>query len=341
MTEVVVGNAEQNGESHAISPSVSSTSAGHLLRQAREQHHMTVQALASALKVPVYKVQALEEDRWDILTDSVFTRALALSICRLLRIPAEPVLAGMPKHEAAKLASNPEGINTPFKEKSLRSLMTSSSDNGSGHGSKVVAALLVALAVGAGLYFLPQWQSAPQEAGGVTLSSNGAEEPLFMPQLQTEPQAPAVEPETKVEEAAVPAAPVAESTGSITPDVAVTAVAVAEPVAAAPAAEINMTPPLMPPALVEEPVQPSVPTAGGRALRFAASGETWVQVRDAKQQVLMEKILKAGDVYEATLAAHPLQVVVGNADATKLEIDGAAWDLTASAKNNVARFEVK
>ena len=148
MTEVVLGNAEQQSDSNAAEQQPGS--AGMLLRQAREQQHMSVQTLASALKVPVYKLQALEEDRWDVLTDSVFTRSLALSICRLLRIPSEPVLAGLPKHEAAKLASNPEGINAPFKEKTLRSLMSPAQEPGSGSAVKLAAVLLIAVAGGAG-----------------------------------------------------------------------------------------------------------------------------------------------------------------------------------------------
>ena len=331
MTEVVVGNGEQHGDSNTSSQPVH-IGAGQLLREAREQQHMTVQTLASALKVPVYKVQALEDERWDILNDSVFTRALALSICRLLRIPTEPVLAGMPKHEAAKLASNPEGINAPFKEKSLRSLMSPSSDNHSGHASKVAAALLVAVAIGAGLYFLPQWQSAQDDEAAPVVAA-GAEEALFVPsQLQVESAAPAVQAEPKAQEA--PVEPVGNEP------------AVTQTPAASPAAPALMEPALVTPALVEPapvPAAPAaaVPVANGRVLRFTASGETWVQVRDSQQKVLMEKILKSGDVYEETLAAHPLQVVVGNANATTLEIDGAAWNLTGSAKNNVARFEVK
>ncbi len=76
-------------------------------------------------------------------------------------------------------------------------------------------------------------------------------------------------------------------------------------------------------------------------LRFTANAESWVQVRDAQQRVVMEKILKSGDVFEDTAAGRPLHVVVGNAGATTLQIDGAAFDLVAAAKNNVARFEVK
>ena len=321
MTEVVLGNAEQQSDSNAAAQQPGS--AGMLLRQAREQQHMSVQTLASALKVPVYKLQALEEDRWDVLTDSVFTRSLALSICRLLRIPSEPVLAGLPKHEAAKLASNPEGINAPFKEKTLRSLMSPAQEPGSGSAVKLAAVLLIAVAGGAGFYFLPQWQSAEGDAIDA-VAQGAASEPLFMPQLQVEPEAPN-------------AAGAAE-----TPQAAAAAV-LTEPVAA----EQQATQPA--PAEVAAATTPSssstaspasVPT-GGRVLRFTATAESWVQVRDAQQQVVMEKILKSGDVFEEVAVGRPLHVVVGNAEATRVEVDGAAFNFAGSAKNNVARFEVK
>lgn len=326
MTEVVVvDSADQQSSNDTATPPVIG-GAGRLLRQAREQQQMSVQALASTLKVPVYKLQALEEDRWDVLTDSVFTRSLALSVCRLLHIPAEPVLAGLPKHEAAKLASNPEGINAPFKEKTLRSLMSSSQDSGSSNAVKVVAALLIAVAGGAGLYFVPQWQAAEEAQAAAAPGEAATDEPLFMPQLQTEPETPVVEPsEAKSESATAVTAASAAVDATANPPATVTAAAeAAKAVAAGP-----------------EPASKPAATANGRVLRFAATGESWVQVRDAQQQVVMEKMLKAGDVYQEVAAGRPLQIVVGNASATTLEIDGVATDLTASAKNNVARFEVK
>ncbi len=325
MTEVVVDSADQQSSNNTATQPVIG-GAGRLLRQAREQQQMSVQALASTLKVPVYKLQALEEDRWDVLTDSVFTRSLALSVCRLLHIPAEPVLAGLPKHEAAKLASNPEGINAPFKEKTLRSLMSSSQDSGSSNAVKVVAALLIAVAGGAGLYFVPQWQAAEEAQAAAAPGEAATDEPLFMPQLQTEPETPVAEPsEAKSESAMAVTAASAAVDATANPPAAVTVAAeAAKAVAAAP----------------ESASKPAA-TANGRVLRFAATGESWVQVRDAQQQVVMEKMLKAGDVYQEAAAGRPLQIVVGNASATTLEIDGVATDLTASAKNNVARFEVK
>lgn len=317
MTEVVLGNAEQQSDSNAAEQQPGS--AGMLLRQAREQQHMSVQTLASALKVPVYKLQALEEDRWDVLTDSVFTRSLALSICRLLRIPSEPVLAGLPKHEAAKLASNPEGINAPFKEKTLRSLMSPAQEPGSGSAVKLAAVLLIAVAGGAGFYFLPQWQSAEGDAIDA-VAQGAASEPLFMPQLQAEPEAPNA--------AGVPATPQAAAAAVLAEPVAAEQPAAAEVAAATTPTSSSTASPA------------SVPT-GGRVLRFTATAESWVQVRDAQQQVVMEKILKSGDIFEEVAVGRPLHVVVGNAEATRVEVDGAAFNFAGSAKNNVARFEVK
>lgn len=337
MTEVVVQSADQQ-TSNVATRQQAQGGAGQLLRAAREQQQLSLQAVASTLKVPVYKLQALEEDHWDVLTDSVFTRSLALSVCRLLQIPPEPVLAGLPKHEAAKLASNPEGINAPFKEKSLRSLMSPSQDSGASNAIKVAAALLIAVAGGVGLYVVPQWQTGQaSDVDAVTAEEGSAQEPLFMPNPPAEREAPATEQpaaaKADVGSAAAEAAVAVKTPTSAAEDKG--SVADAAAVAAAP-----VVPAAAP---VAEPVaaKPAAAASNRHVLRFVASAESWVQVRDAQQQVVMEKILKAGDVFEEAPAGRPLQVVVGNAGATKLEIDGAAFDLAAVAKNNVARFEVK
>lgn len=312
MNEVVVESANQQNSSD---DAVMQPSSGQLLRQAREQQQMTVQTLAAMLKVPVHKLQALEEDRWDALTDSVFTRSLALSVCRILNIPSEPVLAGLPKLEGSKLSANPEGINAPFKDKTLRSLMSPSHDSSSGSAFKIVAALLIAVAGSAGLYFLPQWQSEEQETVEAAPAS-------VEPELMFAPQAPGVV--VSVQETTVAEQPAA-------------AAAAQEP-APAPA-ETEAAAAAVPSA---DAAQPAEAQAGaGPRLRFAASGDSWVQVRDAQNKVVMEKMMKAGDVLDQAAPSRPLKVVVGNAGATTLEVDGAALNLQESARNNVARFEVK
>lgn len=310
MNEVVVESANQQNSSD---DAVMQPSSGQLLRQAREQQQMTVQTLAAMLKVPVHKLQALEEGRWDALTDAVFTRSLALSVCRILNIPSEPVLAGLPKLEGSKLSANPEGINAPFKDKTLRSLMSPSHDSSSGNAFKIVAALLIAVAGSAGLYFLPQWQSEEQETVEAAPAS-------VEPELMFAPQAPGVV--VSVQETTVAEQPAAAAQEPAPAPAETEAAAAAVPSADA--------------------AQPAEAQAGaGPRLRFAASGDSWVQVRDAQNKVVMEKMMKAGDVLDQAAPSRPLKVVVGNAGATTLEVDGAALNLQESARNNVARFEVK
>ncbi|NPC54014.1 helix-turn-helix domain-containing protein [Caenimonas soli] len=89
--------------------------AGVLLRRAREAAGLHVAALAVSLKVPVRKLEALEEDRYDLLTDAVFVRALASSICRTLKVDPQPVLDRLPQTTVPRLARDVDGINAPFR----------------------------------------------------------------------------------------------------------------------------------------------------------------------------------------------------------------------------------
>ena len=71
-------------------------SAGRLLREAREAQGLHIAALAAAIKVAPRKLELLEADRFDELPDATFTRALAQTVCRALKIDPAPVLALLP-----------------------------------------------------------------------------------------------------------------------------------------------------------------------------------------------------------------------------------------------------
>ena len=96
-------------------PGTDTPTAGALLRRAREAAGLHVAALAVALKVPVKKLEALEADRWDLLPDAVFVRALASSVCRSLKINPVPVLDRLPQQARPRLDAEERGINTPFR----------------------------------------------------------------------------------------------------------------------------------------------------------------------------------------------------------------------------------
>ena len=89
-------------------------SAGTLIRRARESAGVQITSLAVALKVPVRRLEALEADRYDLLTDAVFVRALASSVCRSLKIDPSHILPLLPRSQALPLSV--EGrINEPFR----------------------------------------------------------------------------------------------------------------------------------------------------------------------------------------------------------------------------------
>jgi cytoskeleton protein RodZ len=87
-------------------PASAPSGPGALLRQAREAQGLHIAALAAAIKVSPRKLDALEGDRWHELPDATFTRALARTVCRTLRIDPAPVLAGLPSapHDAVQAA---------------------------------------------------------------------------------------------------------------------------------------------------------------------------------------------------------------------------------------------
>ena len=138
--------------------------AGASLREAREARGLTVAALAASLKVSVKKIEAIETDRFDLLPDIVFARALTLSICRNLKIDANPILEQFPPSTSHHLRSDESGINTPFR------VSQDSSKFGSLRTiSRPVGAFLIVLVI-AGLVLLVFPLSSPKKPDGQDLA---------------------------------------------------------------------------------------------------------------------------------------------------------------------------
>lgn len=86
------------------------------------------------------------------------------------------------------------------------------------------------------------------------------------------------------------------------------------------------------------PASPLAPDAG--IVSFQTSGDSWIEVTDAKGQATLRRSLHAGETASAS-GVPPLVVVIGRADATTVRVRGRPFDLQPVAKNNVARFEVR
>lgn len=296
-------------------------SAGALLRQARQAQGVALEDLAATLKVPVEKLQALEDEDWQRLPDVVFLRALAQTICRTLHLEAAPVLALLPQQKVTALAPQ-GGLNAPMRERGVPSILATNTKH-----SPWPWVVLLLIVLGGGGYLGVQWM-APEWVRGVsttvsTPSDPAGDSPLFSPAVPEEGDgggmgngAQAGEVPT-VQAAALMQPALPEEEGA-QPGFAAPAPA-AEP-AAAPAAQAAAS------------VSP--------VLRITAKGATWVQVLDAQQRLLIEKILQDGEVF-STSAPKPLTVAVGKADLATVEVNGAPFDVQAVARSNVARFEVK
>jgi len=168
--------------------------AGAMLRAARERQGLHIAALAAAIKVPQAKLEALEAGRYDELTDATFVRALAQSVCRVLKIEAKPVLDLMPSARTSALDRVAPVRRTPFHDKPGRE---EPSEPRVWHQPMfwIVAVLLVA----AGAFVL--W---PQHTEGLTawlaklprLGSGDAPKPAAPAPTQTAPSSTPVVTET-------------------------------------------------------------------------------------------------------------------------------------------------
>jgi len=286
--------------------------AGTLLRAAREAAGLHVAALAVSMKVPVKKLEALEADRFDLLPDAVFVRALASSVCRNLKIDPAPVLSLLPHQHVPRLGTTDGGINAPFHAAGeSRPLSVPSALK-----QPVVIVVLVLLAAALGVLFFPEWQAEPPEDVAATTESVQVVPLAQNPAADIPPPPVAFEP-------VAPAAMVAASTPTA---LAVSPVSVVQTAAAIPE--------------VKAASAPALPPAAGQQVVFRVKGPSWVEVTDAKGAILMRRNLTEGDTTGIS-GALPLSVVVGRADVTEVEVKGKPFNLAAIAKDNVARFEVK
>lgn len=291
-------------------------SAGGLLRQAREQAGLHIGAMAVALKVPVKKIEALEADRVDLLPDTVFARALAGSICRHLKMDVTPVLVLLPQVNTDVMRVGQTRLDAPFQYgqggSSLR--MPEVLKN------PVVWVAVVLVLAALVLYF---WPAATAGSGNELVSVTSA----------SGVQDAGVRPEVAV-------MPVAQMPLAVAADVQSVA-AVASQSLASPQVQNTAPSPVVATGPVEMPKSADMGASNPAGLvQFRAKGQSWIEVTDATGNVQLRKTLEAGELAGAS-GVMPLKVVVGRANLTTVQVRGQNFDLTALAKDNVARFEVR
>ena len=310
--------------------------AGALLRAAREANGLHIAALAVALKVPVKKLEALEADRYELLPDAVFTRALASSVCRTLKIDASPVLDRLPQKSGLQLDQAGGGINAPFRDVNVGQRPSASAQISRTAIFAVIALLLGAVV----LIFLPTLKSGLEtakngfaEVGAVGGSSSapGSNDVQNADPGSASPSNQYADGAKVPEMLPTQAAVVPLSTNTLPAQTALTADS-ANPLSSG-------TSGLVPATSLSIGVSTAQSTVTGVVV-FTAKDTSWIEVTDATRQVVLRRTLNPGESVGAN-GVLPLAVIVGRADATEVLVRGKAFELASYSSSNVARFEVK
>ena len=294
-----------------------STSAGAMLRAAREAHGASIETVAHHLKLAPRQVRALEEDAYAELPGRTFVRGFARNYARLVHIDVDAVMAALPDSMAPAIADdNPATISPgvrPIGE------LPASPDRERGEWSRwVIAFVILALIAVAFVYetrrreqaaeLASQAAAMPSDPIGPPPTADGVS-PLPNPIAASEPATSATD-----------AAPTAMQPPS---DV---------PADAAPAASQASAP---------GQAAPSTAAAAATAtLVISYRAAAWTEVRDGRGERLLVGTMPAGSSQTVT-GVPPFDVTLGNAQQASIRWRGAPFDLDPHIRQNIARVRLQ
>ncbi len=317
-----------DGSEAAPATGFASPTAGQMLHNARRAAGLSLEELAARVKVPVKRLSALEEDRFEDWPDANLVRAVAASVCRQVRIDSAIILARLPKAEKKALSKGVSDAPVGFSDRGGFKLRR---PRGSARLPLALLAMVLAFAA-VGVYLAPTLQVwldrvwARQSLSSMAPAPAAAPEPVLPPDAEpTDTRVGATAPETPSSQSVSLGASTAAASSSAN---------VASPKAVPFQSSAGS-------AVVGTVATP--PAAPSPLLVFKAHGLTWVAVTDAKGISLLRKTLTAGQTVTTNAAsgALPLWVVVGRADHIDVEVRGQRLTLEPSAPDNVVKFKVQ
>ncbi len=305
------------------------------LQRAREARGLALSEVAQQLKFAPRQLEALEQDRFDLLPGGTFARGMVRNYARLLKIDPEPLLRKIGERFDA-----PDG-NTlaarysqpvPFSDNARRSTLT------------YLALSLGVLAIGGGVAW--QWYherqraapplahgDAPRPAIRVAGAPPAAQKPERKSELAAKPKAVEAPARPKVAEA-----PPKPKVPEIAPKLAQAAPPNAAP-SDVPAKSVAEKPKVE--NIAETETKPLLPIAkvapGVHRLVIRCDEEAWIEVRTEDDRALISSLNAAGSE-RAVRARGPLNLVVGNASHVTVLHNDQPLDLAPYTKGAIARF---
>lgn len=289
---------------------------GPSLQHAREAMGLSVEDVASHLRLSVRQIHALENDEFSALPETTITRGFIRNYARLLEIPAEPLLEVYKGHA-------PSGGPKPITIQSANILI--SGGDRRPWFAYISASVVIAALLGVWLLYVEPPHGAPSK-----LTAQQAA-PVATEAETSEPMPVAALPAA---ERTQPASADAETTSSTEP----AANAEAKPSSAS-ASESSQAVAVAPNA-----DQTGTPTPKGAAslakLELRFTDTSWVSVLDRNDQEIFNKTKAAGSAEQVEGQA-PLKLVIGNAAGTVLVFNDKTIDLAPYTKLNVARITLE
>ena len=302
---------------------------GRRLRLARQAKGLDLERVAQMLHLTPPTVAAVEADNYDALPGPVFVRGYIRNYARLLNLDEESFLRALCGAQPVEPAPTPRVRSQPRKE--IRS----------SHAGVRLVSWLIVLSV-AGLLYL-WWQNPVDLSGVIGLATTGsssepkktgtpeltAEGKLSIPLPAPAPSAKATAPtvaapvETKPAALPAPASPAGDTKTTTTAKTV-------------PAPAASTTEPAQGPEVAEGAEAPAAVPAEPVVV-FEFMGTCWVDVRDSSRQYKLLGDMHKGDRHELG-GTPPYSVILGNALAVKVTVNGEPFDVVSRARGNVARF---
>jgi len=285
-------------------------SVGTSLKTAREERGLSIAEVAQSLKFAPRQIEALEQDRFDLLPGGTFVRGMVRAYARLLKLPPEPMLEGMSdkfqapdaNHLAARY-SQP----VPFSDNARRSTFV------------YLGLSLAVLALGGGVAY--QWYREHHTTTQLAAAKRTVEKRAksnAAPVAAAPAAAPAPAPTVTPVAAAPRAQPktLEQQTPRVEPVVKVSTAPAAEKAAPLPVAKV---------------------AAGVHRLVIRCEEEAWIEVKDQNDRALVSS-LNAKGAERVVQARGPLTLVIGNAAHVRVLHNDRPIDLTPHTKLAIARF---
>lgn len=298
--------------------------AGERLAEARRLKQISLPDIARQLHLDEPRVQALEENRFDVLGAPVFAKGYLRKYAHLVGVPADDVMADY--YTINRATGAPPVVGPPRKHQR---------DFDAGpwvSGLLILAALLV---LAAGIYWWMQRAPGagadgdntstlrqPGQAAARANSRDGTADDASDPGTTTAAQDTAgndpADPETVQ-------GPPPEQLGD-EPLQASSLAATTEP--APPAANVTAPPPQQGAGATVE-------------LRLSYSGDCWTEITDADGERLFFELGRAGRTVNVR-GVTPVRVLVGNDENVNISVDGRPYAIAAAdRRGNTARFTIR